>query len=453
VRLGRNGSARSRGACRPPRDRPRAGAGRRRPRRRGDRGGPARARACTGPRDEGLTAEAELAHGSLLLDSGEIAAAATELERAYLSAIGIDHDRIAFDAALALTSLYASHRQDLEACRLWVDRAAAALERDASRSDPARRGRLALARAKQHFSAGEHADALPHAREAASLLEDADDPAASGAIDVLAKLLANLGSHDEALAEARRGIEVARRTRGDNHPAVAAALTTYAAMRTGPDQAGEALESLEAALAIYRDVRGDDDLAVAEVRRRMGNAHAQLGRKEAAARLYREALEAQRRRLPADDTKIAQTLYSLSTAVRALGDLKEAESLGREALRIAEATIGEEHFTTVIYVHGLAETLLASDPETAGQMLERGRGIVARRLGEDHHLHAAFLTSLGKHARGRGDLDRAKERLQASLAIHDGPARGVDPEAREETSRELEGVITALDRSPEGAGT
>src|SRR5690606_17834290 len=162
--------------------------------------------------------------------------------------------------------------------------------------------------------------------------------------------------------------------------------------------------SLQEALSILLELRGDDDLGVAETRRRMGNALSQLGRKADAARMYRQALEVNRRLLPADDTKIAQSMYSLSLAVRALGDDAEAESLGRAALRISEATLGPDHPTTTIYVHGLAETLLSADLDEAAALLERGRASVGRRLGEEHHLYAAFLTSLAKHARARGDL-------------------------------------------------
>jgi tetratricopeptide (TPR) repeat protein len=397
--------------------------------------------------DDGLRAEADLVHGGFLLESGEVEAASDELERAYLRATASGRDRVAFEAALSLTGLYASRRQDPEACRVWVERAGAALDRDDTGDDLGARGRLALAQARRGFTAGEYAEAVVHAREAVDLLEQSGDPGVTAAINTLAQLLGNLGRHEEARVEVERGVAVAERVRGPEHPATASVLKTLAVMQSSSGQSDEAFATLDRALAIYRGIHGDDDLDVAEIRRNIATAHARLGHDEEAAKGYREVLEIQRRHLPEDDSKIAQTLYNLSLPVRDLGDRAEAEALGREAVRIAEASIGGDHPTTAIYLHGLGQTLVASNPAGAVEPLERGREIAKRVVGEEHYLYAAFLTTLGEARDALGERQAARALLEQSLAIHDGPARGADAEAREETARQLARV---LDPAAEG---
>ena len=138
------------------------------------------------------------------------------------------------------------------------------------------------------------------------------------------------------------------------------------------------------------------------------------------------------------------TLYNLSLPLRELGRIDEATALGREALRIAEASIGADHPTTAIYLHGLADTLRRTDPRAALDLLERGVESARNAFGERHPVYAAFAASLGACHRALGDPARARILLDQSVAILEAPSVPVEPTELATALHERGLVLAAL---------
>ncbi len=291
-----------------------------------------------------LAAEVALAAGNLALRAGDLPAAEAELRAAYLTAVRVRHDAVAFRAAVSLVAaLVDAGGRTEEARRQWA-RAEAELGRRGSDLEAA--ARLHNARFRLEGGLGNFDAAREHIEKAIALREEAGD---SDGVE-MASALANLSivrnaqeEPDEALANLLRAIEIRERVQGADHPDLGRDLHNLGSLYASNDRYDEAVPPLQRGLEIKLATYGEDHPDVAY-------SHVALGNVAAAREQWAEA---------------------------------EAHQL--KAVRILEGAHGSDHQDLHYPLLALGEQYtLAGTPRRAIPHLERAIEICAAQFGADH---------------------------------------------------------------------
>ena len=318
-------------------------------------------------------------------------------------------------------------------------------------SDLSLRFRAALGSVGLQYARGKHDAALAHAREAASLAEQAYGPADGRlgvALSDLGLMLFLSGRYAEAaevlpravrLLEDRYGAEDARTATGLNvlgmvlqetgelH-AARAALERCLATRErlfGPDasetstalgnlasildEMGDLEGSLAAyqrSLAIIERVHGPQSPRMASALNNVGYALKKMGRLSEARAAYERALAIRESVLGTEHPLYALSLQNLGTAVNEMGDREQAVALLRRALALRERILAPDHPDLAATLANLARVLHDGTLDAeALPLAERALAIRRVKLGEAHPdtarvqlLHARILSALGRSA-------------------------------------------------------
>ena len=325
---------------------------------------------------EGFTrslAEARRLRGEVLLDMGRRAEAVDELSAALvLGASGTDRDAIA-TAQLALAKAVGrvGAGRD-EALRLVASARAIAEDLDWSAT---RRLDLDVAEFEIAFFA-ERYDEVE--RIGMRLLDDGelDDDRRVGVMSLLASRLEKQSRFADALAEHDRVLAFVERLRGPHHPQVAMVLGHRASALQRLARFEDATLSLERALAIRVASFGAEAPTVGEIYRQLGDAaqdHAiAIAHYERALAIHRAA---------GDEVGQFFALANLSSRREATGEIALARALLDEALALGERAFGSDS-------------------------LQVGRLLVNR---------GSILYTMGEHAQGTADLERALASLGREL--------------------------------------
>ena len=255
-------------------------------------------------------------------------------------------------------------------------------------------------------------------------VELAGEPATQAEVlDALARIEANLGLIDPALAYARRALALREAVlpRGDIR--IAESRVLLGDTQKGHGDLEQARVTLERALAETLAASGADSLEVAEARRSLAGTLHRPEDRARAADLQRQALATFRLRLGEAHIETAETLVELGGALEDVERYKEAEKTLREGLVRLVRALGSRHPKVAAAQTSLAGLLdRLSRPADARKLLEQA--IVTQRatLGPHHRQLGETLFSYGLLLIGQQELAAADAALGEALEIF-GPDR------------------------------
>lgn len=231
-------------------------------------------------------------------------------------------------------------------------------------AEPALRSRLLTLLARLNANLGRYDPALALAREAVAGRRVAATPAElADSLNILGTALQERGDVDEAEAAFREALALRRAALGDRHADTAESVNNLAvllALRGRVEDRDETERLEREGLALRRALFGDDHLETAQSLNNLGAFL--LGRQgpgdlAAAEALFREALAIRERQLGADHPAVATARSNLANVVHDRGRLAEAEGLFREAIRGWTASLGAGHPRVSAGWWGLSEVL------------------------------------------------------------------------------------------------
>ncbi len=147
--------------------------------------------------------------------------------------------------------------------------------------------------------------------------------------------------------------------------------------------------------------------------------HAQ-GKNTESETLYRRILEARERTLGKENLDTLSTLNNLATVLHYRGDDAQAEVLGRRCVEALERTLGKENLATLESVTDLAATLSGrGDYATAATLDRRCLEARQRLLGPDHPSTIASINNLAVDLDILGDSAGAEPLYRRALEVQE----------------------------------
>ena len=190
----------------------------------------------------------------------------------------------------------------------------------------------------------ERADSLES--EAIALYElmgDTSSNVLANSLDVLGVVRQDQGRPDDAVAFARKALDIRRRNVEAPHFLLAVGMNNVATALLAAKRPGEAEPLLVESLAMRRALLGDEHPQVANAIHNLGALYKDLGRDAEAIANYTTALEMRRRLLGSSHLDVALSLSSIGLLHHERGHYAEALPLFREALPLWRRGLGEKH--------------------------------------------------------------------------------------------------------------
>ncbi|WP_437841990.1 tetratricopeptide repeat protein [Sorangium sp. So ce1153] len=271
--------------------------------------------------------------------------------------------------------------------------------------------------------AGRYDEALPLARRALELREQAlgpEHPDVATSLDSLAALLWAKGDYAAAEPLYRRALAILEKALGPEHPDVAESLNNLAGLLQvrGDYTAAEPL--YRRALAIREKALGPEHPDVAESLNNLAGLLQVRGDYAAAEPLYRRALAIREKALGPEHPDVAESLNNLAGLLQVRGDYAAAEPLYRRALAIREKALGPEHPDVAESLDNLAGLLdEKGDYAAAEPLYRRALAILEKALGPEHPDVATSLNSLAVLLWAKGDYTAAEPLFRRALAIRE----------------------------------
>ena len=375
-----------------------------------------------------LRAEALLELGRSEEATADYELARTDLTAAYHLALGLKHDAVATDAAVALSLVHHRMDQSSEAFA-WSEHARSLLQRTGERPD--QRVPYLLYRSYALTRLGLHVDATASAEEALALAEASfppGDPRIGRMLAGVAHAQWSHGNTDTALALFHRSQEAWRAGLSPGHPAVASSGINISTIHLHRHEFAAALAAVGPALTIMERSFGPDHPSVADALTNLGAVADAQGRLREAVAATERAMTIYTRRLGPDSDMAVRTLIDLGEQEGRLGrheaalvDLRRARSMLRQTgdqpalLALAEAQIGD----VLLEQRRRDEAALAYQ----GALATLGPAAPA----EDR---ARALRGLARLARERGEAASAEALARSALVP-------IDPKAKPDVARAL----------------
>ncbi|NJN64218.1 MAG: tetratricopeptide repeat protein [Acidobacteria bacterium] len=225
--------------------------------------------------------------------------------------------------------------------------------------------------------------------------------------DLRATVLADMGRFDEARDESRRAFELSLERFGDAHPRTVFSETNYGLLLANIGAFAEAEPILLSAIARWERLPPGSEVDAAVTRGALGAILVDLGRAEEARAILEPAREFLQEKLGPEHLAVAARSFHLARAYEQLGEIDEARRLHESTLAIRER--------------------------------EQGEGLITA---DSLHEFGAFLMR-------RGELDAARERLDAALAMRKTLHRRPHVEIAETLAAQAE-LSMAMGREDDG---
>jgi tetratricopeptide (TPR) repeat protein/CHAT domain-containing protein len=293
----------------------------------------------------------------------------------------------------------------------------------AQTSAPVQRARDLQAEVAERYRQGQYREAIPTAREALALREQAlgpDHPAVAESLQSLADLLRETAEYAEARPLYERALAVREKALGPSHPAVATTLNGLGVLlfRVGDYAASRPM--LERSLAIREKALGPTHNAVAASLQDLGLLLYTTGDYAAARPLLERALRIREQALGPSHPWLASTVMTLGRVYRDSGDYAAARPLLERALQIWERELGPAHPSVS---NGLAHLgillVLTGDYAGARPLFDRALKIREQAFGPDHPDVAWSLSDLGWLLQLTGDYAGARALYERALQIQE----------------------------------
>jgi tetratricopeptide (TPR) repeat protein len=239
----------------------------------------------------------------------------------------------------------------------------------------------------------------------------------------LAATYGELGLHDKMEEMARKNLELARSTLGEENLAVANALSQLGEALLFRDKPEQAETLTREALRIRRKLLGNEHLDVAQSLGSLGDILHGRAKPEEVEAVFREGLTICAK-LGQKTLVEADLLDGLAVELRN-GRLEEAEAASRRSLEIKRTLLGNEHPS----VAGALDVLAMVLKEEGMALEDQGKLAEAETLhrelvemnqklfGEDHYTVAGALGGLGSTLTEQGRLVEAESVLRETVAI------------------------------------
>ncbi|RKH44751.1 tetratricopeptide repeat protein [Corallococcus sicarius] len=260
---------------------------------------------------------------------------------------------------------------------------------------------------------------IQHAQAAVTRLGPERFPAVTMDLHLwLGAALIQQGKLDRAEEELTRGLELARKTYGEDHLRTAHFNHNLGRVYSRQGRSEEALALHRQNLALRERHLGPKHPQLTTTLNSLAGAHMNLGRLDEAIALWRRIIEiTDEARLP-EHVGIANSLGNLGTALRGKGELDEAWRSLERARDIMERIHGPDHPHVAVILEELA--LVAHDADRVDEALRlvtEGLERIRRSLGPDTPRAQTLLRSRGRILLKLGRTAEARKDLLASLKL------------------------------------
>ncbi|WP_159396862.1 CHAT domain-containing tetratricopeptide repeat protein [Sorangium cellulosum] len=270
---------------------------------------------------------------------------------------------------------------------------------------------------------GDYARAEPLFKEAISIREfelGQGHPEVATSLAHLARVYSAKSDYTRATPLLARALEIREEALGREHPDVAASLDDIAELYVKKGDYARAEPLHGRALAIREKALGRDHLDVAVSLNNIAMLHHATGDDAAAERMLDRVLDIRERALDRWHPRVAESLNNLAMLRHARGDDAPAERMLDRALAIREKALGPDHPDVAESLNNLALLRHAKgDDAPAERMLDRALVIREEALGPDHPDVAASLGNLALLHHARGDYAPAERLFGRALAIRE----------------------------------
>ena len=255
-------------------------------------------------------------------------------------------------------------------------------------------------------------------------VELAGEPATQAEVlDAVARIEANLGLPDRALAHARRALDLREAVLPPRDVRIAESRVLLGNAQRGHGDIDQARQTLEKALAETLAGHGAGSLETAEARRSLATTLHRPEDRPRAADLQRQALATFRLRLGDAHIETAEALVELGIALEEIQRYEEAGKAYREGLARLERALGSHHPKVAAAQANLAGLLdRLSKPAAARKLFEQAIATQRATLGPHHQELGETLFSYGLLLIGQQELAAADAALGEALEIF-GPDR------------------------------
>jgi tetratricopeptide (TPR) repeat protein len=343
-----------------------------------------------------IRARLEQILGQISLNLGDAQAAEELFRRALETRQGISGETVATIESRAHLGAVLVDRGELEAAAAELEAARLAIEPLTS-SEPELAGFIFNQLGILAWNRGDLEAAEDLLEQSLALREQAERPD-----DEIADSLNNLGilawqggRFDEARSRLERALELTRQAKGEDHPAIVAQLNNIGILAREQGRFEEAERLHREALVLGEKVLGDDHPTLALVLNSLGRLLARLDRNPEAAVALKRASTILEARLGADHAETALALVRLGDVERRLGQLDAARRHLEEGQRRLIAALGADHPRVVEAATGRARLALATgDTTAAGSLYRQALELARGSLGGDHPETAALEREL-----------------------------------------------------------
>jgi eukaryotic-like serine/threonine-protein kinase len=240
-------------------------------------------------------------------------------------------------------------------------------------------------------------------------VDDTDPLVRAQMLNVLGRVYAALGLHDEAGPLLEDALSSRRALHGPEHADVAETLNVLGNLRSDEGAYGEAERLLREALAVRRALHGEQHEEVASLLNNLGLVLGYQGKLDEAESLHRAGLRINRAVLDPMHPGIAINLSTLGSLHLRKGDLRAAEPLFRESVELRRAIYGAGHPSLGVGLNNLAALLRHTDDlDGAEQAIRESLAISRKALGPEHPHVASSMSVLATILRNQGDYAAAE---------------------------------------------
>lgn len=244
------------------------------------------------------------------------------------------------------------------------------------------------------------------------------------ALNNLAEFYRANGDFPKAEPLYRRAIEIRGQVLGKKHPDYAVTLNNLGGLYYQMGDPARAEPLFREAIEIQKHALGEWDPTYASSLSNLGALYQQAGDYGHAEPLLRKAMEIKKKVLGARHPEYAESLNNLAALHKAMGDYVKAEPLYTEALEIWKGVLGEHHPDYATGLCNLAELYVAMENYAKAEPLIRQAVAINRDvLGPRHPDYAISLYSLSKVLELRGEVAKAEPLLLEAMEIFQ-PALG-----------------------------
>ncbi len=244
-------------------------------------------------------------------------------------------------------------------------------------------------------------------------------------LDVIGRVLSNLGLYEDASPRLEEGLAIRRATLEGFDPKIAESAANLGLLRRRQKQWSEAEALYGDAIGMLRTAYPDGHADLARTLNNLASLLRSRRRGEEAEPLVMEALAMQERLLGADHLDVARTLNTLGTLARYRGDREIAEVRYRRSIAIRGAHPGDDEVGLAKVLNNLAQLLV--DRGALEEVIELHRtslALRARLYAGDHIDRLTSLNNLGLTVALAGDGRVALAKLDEALAMSERLGQG-----------------------------